>query len=266
MIPGGCLNTAVICMCLPDPHPPPRTPPPPTHTRALSHPSRIRRLLEGPLLTYKKLSKFMTHEEFVSRYGWSVRYLDLVLGGWDPGDPLPEREWGWLGRRRVGSVRLWVYPRDVSWAVHNRMRLGDCVRLYELLEQLVESQGEQVRRVWREEPYGSYEEFRWVRKMCLMEPCGRWPERIWSLPRYVLVELGERLDDRIFWGYVWWLVMRGFPYCFDDDRVSRQFRVAESEARRVRELMFDMGWFVASRWDARRHYWVRKPKGLVAMG
>jgi hypothetical protein len=86
------------------------------------------------------------------------------------------------------------------------------------------------------------------------------------MPRYVFPELVERVDDLAFWGYVWWLVMRGHPHYFDDVRAGRMFGVSEVEMSRVRGLMLDMGWFVPTKWDAEKHWWVREPRGLVAMG
>lgn len=103
----------------------------------------------------------------------------------------------------------------------------------------------------------------WVCRYCFAEPYPRHWERLWSMPRYVLPELVERIDDRAFWGYVWWLVMRGFPYCFDDERVSKLFKFEEAEARRVRELMMDLGWFKPLKVNAAKHWWVREPVGLA---
>lgn len=160
---------------------------------------------------------------------------------------------------------MWIFPRDVVWAVRGRMKGWMRVRLCEVLEQLVESEGEMVERRWRHEPYAGRGQFKWVWNHVVTEPVVRGPARFWSMPRYALPELIERIDDRAFWGYVFWLVMRGHPYCFDDYRISRMFDVRESEAAVARELMFDMGWFKAMKSDPRKHWWVREPKG-VALG
>lgn len=210
----------------------------------------------------------MTHDEFLRRYSNSLRYADLWLGGWRPEEPLPER-WWWFGNVGVGGkrrARLWFMPKDVVWGMRRRLPYGVRVQLVEMLEQFEEEQGVVADRLWaRELVFRSRNELGWVCRYCLSEPVPRGWEKLWSMPRYVLPELVERIDDRAFWGYVFWLVMRGHPYCFDDVRVSRMFDLGDGEAARERELMLDMGWFVPSKFDSRRHWWVREPKG-VALG
>ncbi len=209
----------------------------------------------------------MTHDEFLRRHGHGFRYVELWKSGWRPEDPLPERyEWmlrDWkLGG---GSSRYWFFPRQVVWALRKRMGPVVRVRLLELCEQWVECQGEVRESLWADEPYSDWAEYDWVRSRCDANPVARFTRPVWELPRYVLPELVERIGDGAFWGYVWWLVMRGHPYCFDDYRVSRSFDVGVEEAERARRVMFDLGWFRPMKRFPEKHFWVRKPGGLVAM-
>lgn len=135
----------------------------------------------------------------------------------------------------------------------------------ELLEQFEEEQGVVAKRLLAGGglAFRSREEMGWVCRWCFSEPVPRRWERVWSIPRYVLPELVERIDDRAFWAYVWWLVMRGHPYCFDDERVSRRFKLPDGEAARAREVMMDLGWFKPMKVDPRKHWWVREPVGVA---
>lgn len=143
------------------------------------------------------------------------------------------------------------------------MMWRDRVKLVEVLEQVNEMQGEIARLAWTRKPFGTDYDRNWVRRYCGAEPHPRVVSNLWSMPKYAFRELVERVDDLPFWGYVWWLVLRGKPYCFDDLRACRMFGCEEVEMERVRLLMFDMGWFVSAKSFPAYHRWMRAPLGVA---